>query len=171
LYDRTVTINGVSKSHAMTGWRIGYCGGPAEIVAAMATIQGQSTSNPSSVSQQAAIAALRGDRACIDEMTRQYRLRHDYLIPALNALPGVSCLPASGAFYAFADIRAAMSDLGYPTDVEFCDALLERTGVAVVPGSAFGGPGHMRLSFATSLAQLEAAVERMHAFLTANNRG
>jgi aspartate aminotransferase len=171
LYDRTVTINGVSKSHAMTGWRIGYCGGPAEIVAAMATIQGQSTSNPSSVSQQAAIAALRGDRACIDEMTRQYRLRHDYLIPALNALPGVSCLPASGAFYAFADIRAAMSGLGYPTDVQFCNALLERTGVAVVPGSAFGGPGHMRLSFATSLAQLEAAVERMHAFLTANNRG
>lgn len=167
LYDRTVTINGVSKSHAMTGWRIGYCGGPAEIVAAMSTIQGQSTSNPSSISQQAAIAALRGDAGCIAAMTREYRRRHDYLVPALNALPGVACLPAAGAFYVFVDIREAMARLGDASDTAFCDALLEQTGVAVVPGSAFGGPGHMRLSFATSLEQLEAAVARLRRFLGA----
>ena len=170
LHDRTITINGVSKSHAMTGWRIGYCGGPAEIIAAMATIQGQSTSNPSSISQQAAIEALRGDSTGIAAMAREYRRRHDYLVPALNALPGVACAPACGAFYAFVDIREAMARLGYSSDTGFCDELLERTGVAVVPGSAFGGPGHMRLSFATSLEQLEAAVTRLRQFVGGSAR-
>ena len=167
LYERTVTINGVSKSHAMTGWRIGYCGGPAEIIAAMATIQGQSTSNPSSISQQAALEALSGDQSSIVAMAREYRSRHDYLIPALNSLPGVACTPASGAFYAFADISVAMQRCGHDTDTGFCDALLEHTGVAVVPGSAFGGPGHMRLSFATSLSLLEDAVGRLGRFIAA----
>lgn len=167
LYDRTVTINGVSKSHAMTGWRIGYCGGPAEIIAAMTTIQGQSTSNPSSISQQAAVAALTAEQSVVDEMARQYRRRHDYLVPALAALPGVSCLPAAGAFYAFADIRDAMQRRGEATDSAFCDALLDEAGIAVVPGSAFGAPGHMRLSFATSLTQLEEAIARLRRFLVA----
>jgi aspartate aminotransferase len=104
LYERTVTINGVSKSHAMTGWRIGYCGGPAELIAAMATIQGQSTSNPSSIAQRAAITALEADQACVARMNVAYRERHDFLVPALNALPGVRCRPGAGTFYAFADI-------------------------------------------------------------------
>ncbi|MFM8480161.1 MAG: pyridoxal phosphate-dependent aminotransferase [Gammaproteobacteria bacterium] len=167
LYDRTVTINGVSKSHAMTGWRIGYCGGPAEIIAAMATIQGQSTSNPSSISQQAALTALNSDPAIVRRMCEQYRQRHDYLVPALNALPGVRCLPASGAFYAFADITTAMQSRGETSDTAFCDALLDQVGVAVVPGSAFGAPGHLRLSFATSLEQLQQAVQRLGRFLGA----
>lgn len=167
LYARTVTINGVSKSHAMTGWRIGYCGGPAEIIAAMATIQGQSTSNPSSISQHAALAALRADPAIVREMCAQYRQRHDYLVPALDALPGVSCLRASGAFYAFADIRGAMQRRGDASDTAFCDALLDEVGIAVVPGSAFGAPGHMRLSFATRLDLLQDAVGRLRRFLGA----
>lgn len=165
LKERVVTINGVSKSHAMTGWRIGYCGGPAEIVAAMATIQGQSTSNPSSISQRAALVALTGDQSCVQAMARQYRARHDALIPALNALPGVRCRPASGAFYAFAEIGTAMHRLGCETDTEFADRLLEEQGVAVVPGSGFGAPAHMRLSFATHQDQLRKAVERLRRFL------
>lgn len=165
LKERVVTINGVSKSHAMTGWRIGYCGGPAEIVAAMATIQGQSTSNPSSISQRAALVALTGDQSCVQAMARQYRARHDALVPALNALPGVRCRPASGAFYAFAEIGTAMHRLGCETDTEFADRLLEEQGVAVVPGSGFGAPAHMRLSFATHQDQLRKAVERLRRFL------
>ena len=167
LYARTVTINGVSKSHAMTGWRIGYCGGPAEIIAAMATIQSQSTSNPSSISQHAAVAALRADPAIVRDMCAQYRQRHDYLVPALDALPGLSCLRTSGAFYAFADIRAAMYTRGDDSDTAFCDALLDEVGIAVVPGSAFGAPGHMRLSFATRLDLLQGAVGRLRRFLGA----
>ena len=165
LYERTVTINGVSKSHAMTGWRIGYCGGPAELIAAMATIQGQSTSNPSSIAQRAAITALEADQACVARMNVAYRERHDFLVPALNALPGVRCRPGAGTFYAFADISEALQRLQMPDDTTFTEQLLEQTGVAVVPGSGFGAPGHIRLSFATELAQLEAAVERLAGFL------
>jgi len=165
LRDRVITINGVSKSHAMTGWRIGYCGGPAEIIAAMATIQGQSTSNPSSISQRAALVALTADQACVHAMAREYRQRHDMLVPALNALPGVRCRPASGAFYAFAEIGGAMARLGCATDTEFADRLLEDQGVAVVSGSGFGAPGHLRLSFATHQDQLREAVERLRRFL------
>ena len=165
LRDRVITINGVSKSHAMTGWRIGYCGGPAEIIAAMATIQGQSTSNPSSISQRAALVALNADQSCVYAMAREYRQRHDALIPALNALPGVRCRPASGAFYAFAEIGGAMGRLGCATDTEFADRLLEEQGVAVVPGSGFGAAGHMRLSFATHQDLLREALERLRRFL------
>ena len=105
LYDRTITINGCSKAYAMTGWRIGYCGGPKEIVTAMTTIQGQSTSNASSISQKAAVAALTGDQRCVADMIRAFKERHDYVVGALNGLPGVSCLPGAGTFYAFADVR------------------------------------------------------------------
>ncbi|MDE2220592.1 MAG: pyridoxal phosphate-dependent aminotransferase [Gammaproteobacteria bacterium] len=165
LYDRTVTINGVSKAYAMTGWRIGYCGGPQELVTAMGTIQGQSTSNASSISQKAGVAALNGDQECVATMNRAFRERHDYIVAALNSLPGVACRPASGAFYAFADVRKAMSKLGLPDDNAFATHLINAVGVAVVPGSGFGAPGHVRLSFACSRKMLEQAVERMRRVL------
>lgn len=167
LYDRTVTINGVSKAYAMTGWRIGYCGGPKELVTAMTTIQGQSTSNASSISQKAAIAALNGDQACVATMNRAFKERHDYIVAALNTLPGVSCRPASGAFYAFADVSQAMARLGLKDDNDFAAHLINTVGVAVVPGSGFGAPGHMRLSYACSREMLEKAVERMRKALSA----
>jgi aspartate aminotransferase len=165
LYERTVTINGVSKSHAMTGWRIGYCGGPAELISAMATVQGQSTSNPSSIAQRAAVVALNGDQKAVAMMNAAYRERHDFLVPALNALPGVRCRPGAGTFYAFADISEALQRLQIPDDATFTEQLLEQTGVAVVPGSGFGAPGHIRLSFATDLAQLQDAASRLERFL------
>jgi aspartate aminotransferase len=165
LYDRTVTINGCSKSYAMTGWRIGYCGGPKEIVTAMGTIQGQSTSNASSISQKAAVAALNGNQQCVTEMNRAYKERHDFVVAALNSLPGVSCLPGAGTFYAFADVRGAMANLGLRDDNAFSEYLINKAGVAVVPGSGFGAPGHMRLSFACSKQTLERAMERIRAVL------
>jgi aspartate aminotransferase len=161
LYDRTVTINGVSKSYAMTGWRIGYCGGPAELITAMGTIQGQSTSNPSSVSQKAATAALNGDQGCVSTMNAAFKERHDFVVAGLNALPGVKCLPGFGTFYAFADVSAAMAKLGLKDDNAFAEHLIVKAGVAVVPGSGFGAPGHMRLSFACSLETLDKALKRI----------
>jgi aspartate aminotransferase len=161
LYDRTVTINGVSKAYAMTGWRIGYCGGPKEVITAMTTIQGQSTSNASSISQKAAVAALNGDQACVARMNQAFKERHDYVVAALNTLPGVSCRPASGAFYAFADVSKAITKLGLKDDNAFAEHLIHTVGVAVVPGSGFGAPGHIRISFACSRETLEKAIERM----------
>jgi aspartate aminotransferase len=166
LYDRTVTINGVSKSYAMTGWRIGYCGGPAEVIKAMATIQGQSTSNPTSISQRAATVALNGDQSCVHEMNRHFKARHDWIVAALNTLPGVSCLPGFGTFYAFANVKGAMEKLGCADDNAFAEKLITDALVAVVPGSGFGAPDHMRLSFACSMETLEKAVERMRAILS-----
>ena len=165
LYDRTVTINGVSKSYAMTGWRIGYCGGPAEVIKAMATLQGQSTSNPTSISQAAATVALNADQTCVHEMNKHFKARHDWLVGALNTLPGVSCLPGFGTFYAFANVRGAMDHLGCVDDNAFAEKLITDALVAVVPGSGFGAPDHMRLSFACSMETLEKAVERMRRVL------
>ena len=161
LYHRTVTINGVSKAYAMTGWRIGYCGGPKDIITAMTTIQGQSTSNPSSIAQKAAVAALNGDQSCVALMNAAFKERRDVVVRGLNALPGVSCLPGAGTFYAFADVSRAMAALGCRDDSEFAELLLNEAGVAVVPGSGFGAPGHMRLSFACGLPLLEKALDRM----------
>jgi aspartate aminotransferase len=161
LYDRVVTINGVSKAYAMTGWRLGYCGGPKEIVNAMSTIQGQSTSNASSITQKAALAALNGDQKPVDLMNIEFKKRHDYFIAALNSLPGISALPGSGAFYAWADCSAAMMTFGIRDDNAFAEMLINDAGVAVVPGSGFGAPGHFRASFATSMATLEKSIERM----------
>jgi aspartate aminotransferase len=161
LYPRTITINGCSKGYAMTGWRIGYCGGPAEVVAAMATIQGQSTTNPSSISQQAAIAALNGPEEEMARMNASFKERHDFFVAGLNQLPGFRCRPGEGTFYAFADVRGAMQALGFADDVAFCDFLLEAALVAGVPGSAFGAPGHLRLSFAVGRQDLERALERI----------
>jgi len=161
LYDRTVTINGVSKSYAMTGWRIGYCGGPPELITAMSTVQGQSTSNPTSISQKAATVALNGDQGCVATMNAAFKERHDYIVGALNSLQGVSCRPGFGTFYAFADVSGAMAILGLADDNAFAEKLITEALVAVVPGSGFGAPAHMRLSFACSMATLEKAVERI----------
>jgi aspartate aminotransferase len=165
LYARTVTINGVSKAYAMTGWRIGYCGGPKEIVAAMSTIQGQSTSNASSISQRAATVALNGSQACVIEMNKAFKQRHDFVVAGLNAIPGISCRPGAGTFYAFADVTGAMHALGLKDDNAFAEYLLLEAGVAVVPGSGFGAPGHMRLSFACSMKTLEDALHRIERVL------
>jgi aspartate aminotransferase len=161
LYPRTVTINGVSKAYAMTGWRIGYCGGPKEVIQAMSTIQGQSTSNASSISQKAATVALNGDQSCVGTMNAAFKERRDFVVRALNALPGVSCLPGAGTFYAFAEVSRAISALGCRDDNEFVELLLNEAGVAVVPGSGFGAPNHMRLSFACSMETLEKALGRI----------
>jgi aspartate aminotransferase len=161
LYDRTITINGVSKAYAMTGWRIGYCGGPKEIVAAMATIQGQSTSNASSISQRASTVALNSDQSCVADMNKAFKARHDFVVAGLNAIPGISCLPGAGTFYAFAEVEGAMRALGLRDDTDFAEYLLVQAGVAVVPGSGFGAPGHIRISFACSMEMLKDALRRI----------
>jgi aspartate aminotransferase len=166
LYDRTITINGVSKAYAMTGWRIGYCGGPKAIVAAMATIQGQSTSNASSISQRAATVALNGDQSCVAEMNKAFKERHDYIVARLNDIPGISCRPGAGTFYAFANVEGAMRALGLKDDNDFAEYLLVEAGVAVVPGSGFGAPGHVRISYACSMKTLEDALGRIERVLS-----
>jgi aspartate aminotransferase len=166
LYDRTVTINGVSKAYAMTGWRIGYCGGPKDIIGAMSTIQGQSTSNASSISQRAATVGLNADQACVAEMNKAFKQRHDFVVAGLNAIPGISCQAGAGTFYAFADVSGAMRTLGIKDDTAFAEYLLIEAGVAVVPGSGFGAPGHMRISFACSMQMLEDALRRIERALS-----
>lgn len=161
LYERTVTINGVSKAYAMTGWRIGYAGGPKTIVAAMKKLQGQSTSNPCSISQAASVAALDGDQSCVSEMTKAFKSRHDYIVAALNEVPGFRCIPAAGAFYAFPDVHEAMQRKGIADDTAFAELLLREVDVALVPGSAFGAPGYLRLSYACSIDTLRDAVARI----------
>jgi len=172
LYDRTIVLNGVSKAYSMTGWRIGYCGGSSAIITAMENVQSQSTSNPTSISQVAAQAALEGDQTCIEPMVRAFRERHDFVVDAFNSMPGVTCLRAGGAFYAFPHVGAAIATLhakdliAAPTDIDFGNYLLDRAEVAVVPGSAFGSEGYIRISFATSMANLEIAMSRMQKALT-----
>ena len=162
LYPRTIVLNGVSKAYAMTGWRIGYAGGPLPLIAAMKKIQSQSTSNPASISQVAAQAALEGDRSCISTMVDAFKKRHDYIVAALDRLDGFHCLPSQGAFYAFPHVQEAIDALpAVNDDTEFAEYLLEQAGVAVVPGSAFGAPGYIRLSFATGMEQLQQAMERL----------
>ena len=161
LFDRTITINGVSKSYAMTGWRIGYCGGPSDVIGGMKKVQSQSTSNASSISQAAAIAALNGSKDEIDSMVEQYKLRHDYLYSALNDIDGFKTTPGTGAFYLFPDVTNVIEQKGFSDDVELSQYLIEKANVAVVPGSAFGSPGYIRLSYATSLELIKEAVNRI----------
>ena len=162
LYDRTLVMNGVSKAYSMTGWRIGYAAGPEWLVKAMKKVQSQSTSNPTSISQVAAEAALNGDQGCIQEMLGAFKQRHDFVVEELNRIKGVTCLPSQGAFYSFPDMREAISSLdGINDDVELAEYLLNEVGVALVPGSAFGQPGYMRLSFATSMENLSNALKRI----------
>jgi aspartate aminotransferase len=167
LYARTMVLNGVSKAYAMTGWRIGYAAGPEAIITAMENVQSQSTSNPTSISQVAAEAALNGDQSCIVPMLKAFRERHVFVVNALNQIPGLSCILAGGAFYAFPDARQAIATLhqkgviSAATDIAFAEYLLVQAGVAVVPGSAFGSEGYVRLSFATSMENLQNAITRI----------
>lgn len=167
LRSRTIVLNGVSKAYAMTGWRIGYCGGPEHIITGMENIQSQSTSNPTSISQIAAEAALNGDQSCMIPMQAAFKERNQFVTDRLNTIPGIHCLLSGGAFYAFADARQAIQKLqmnGFMknnSDIAFSELLLEKAGVAIVPGSAFGCPGYIRLSFATSMENLEKAIERI----------
>ncbi len=167
LYDRTLTTNGVSKAYAMTGWRIGYAAGPEPLIKAMKTIQSQSTSNACSVSQAAAQAALDGDQSPVGEMTAAYKQRHDYIVGALNALDGFECRPGEGTFYAFPRVSGLLQQKGLAGDTELVELLINEADVACVPGSAFGAPGYIRLSFACSLETLEEAVQRMKRVLYA----
>ncbi len=167
LYSRTMVMNGVSKAYAMTGWRIGYAAGPENIITAMENVQSQSTSNPTSISQVAAEAALNGDQGCITPMVKAFRERHIFVVNELNKIPGLSCIMAGGAFYAFPDARVAIANLHQKgilkeaTDLALAEYLLVDAGVAVVPGSAFGSEGFMRLSFATSMENLSNALMRI----------
>lgn len=158
---RTVTTNGVSKAYAMTGWRIGYAAGPLELITAMKTIQSQSTSNACSVSQAAALEALNGDQSCVGEMAAAYQARHDYVVDALNEIDGFECRRGEGTFYAFPLVQGALDALGMESDIELVEFLLNKADVACVPGSAFGAPGYMRLSFACSMESLQESVRRI----------
>ena len=167
--NRTLTINGVSKSYAMTGWRIGYAGGPADLIKAMAKIQSQSTTNPSSISQAAAVEALNGDQSFILDRANAFKGRRDFIVKALNQISGIECLNPQGAFYVFPSIKSCIGkkhkELGeIKNDTDFVTKLLEKTGVAVVQGSAFGLEGFFRISYATSMENLEKAVKRISDF-------
>ena len=167
LKDRSVILNGVSKAYSMTGWRIGYAAGPTKIIKAMTKLQSQSTSNPSSISQAAAETALKGNKECIAEMVKEFKLRHAYVVENINNINGLSCIPAEGAFYAFPYAQDAIDRLfkanviSKNNDIGLCEYLLDNANVAVVPGSAFGAEGYFRLSFATSMEKLVEAISRI----------
>lgn len=171
LFDQTVILNGVSKSYSMTGWRIGYAAGPAHIISAMENLQSQSTSNPCSISQAAAEAALNGDQSCIQPMLTAFRERHEFVVKSFNAMNGVRCARADGAFYSFPDFSEAIKTLHKngkikaENDLALTEYLLD-FGVAVVPGSAFGAEGCIRISFATSMENLQKAMERINKALS-----
>lgn len=164
LKNRTVVLNGVSKAYAMTGWRIGYAAGPVDLIAAMTTVQSQSTSNPCSIAQKAAAAALTGDQECIVQMVEAFHDRHDYVFERLQEMPGIEVKPADGTFYIFPSVAQIIEEKGYENDLVFAEALLNETGVALVPGSAFGTEGCIRLSFATSMHALREAMARLERF-------
>lgn len=162
LAPRTLVLNGVSKAYSMTGWRIGYAGGPADIIKAMKKIQGQSTSNPTSISQVAAQAALEGPQDCIVTMGAAFKERHDYVVKRLNGMAGIECLPTDGTFYVFPRVQGMIDAIpGVKDDLELAEYLIEQAGVALVPGSAFGLAGYVRISIATSQANLEKALDRI----------
>ncbi len=161
LYDQIVTVNGVSKAYAMTGWRIGYAAGPKQLITAMKTIQSQSTSNPCSISQIAALAALQGNQSALINMTKQYKKRHDYIFSAINQIKGFECCKGTGSFYIFPRIIGALQEKNLKSDTELVELLIREANVACVPGSAFGAPGYIRLSFACSLKTLKEAVKRI----------
>ena len=165
LYDRTIVLNGVSKAYAMTGWRIGYAGGPADLIKNMKKIQSQSTSNPTSISQVAAQAALEGDQSRLVEMNQAFKERHDFVLDSLNAMSGVSSVASDGTFYIFPSFHGVMEKMSIDDDVKLAEKLLAEAEVALVPGSAFGSQGHLRISFATDMGSLEKALERIGNFV------
>ena len=162
LYERTMVLNGVSKAYSMTGWRIGYAAGPQDLIAAMRKVQSQSTSNPTSISQVAAEAALTQDQSCIQTMLVEFKKRHDFVINEINKIPGINCLSTDGTFYVFPNIEKMLEKLsGVDDDLALAEYLIEKAGVALVPGTAFGCPGHIRISIATSMENLEIALDRI----------
>lgn len=162
LSNRTVIINGVSKAYAMTGWRIGYAAGPQDMITAMLKVQSQSTSGACSISQAAATAALVGSQDCVAQMQVEYKRRYEYLLNALNAIDGIECEDCDGAFYAFPSFQPIIDRMpDIRDDVELAAWMLEHAGVAMVPGTAFGAPGHLRLSFATSMENLQSCIQRI----------
>lgn len=164
LYDRTFVLNGVSKAYAMTGWRIGYAGGPADVIKAMKKIQSQSTSNPASISQAAALAALNGPQDCIKEMVSAFKLRHDTAVARLNEIEGIECIPTDGTFYLFPSVKEMVGRLnGVEDDLDLAEHLIEHAGVALVPGTAFGMHNHVRISIATSMDNINKAIDRIAA--------
>ncbi len=169
LFDRTVTINGMSKGYAMSGWRIGYAAGPAALIRGMSVIQGQSTTSASSISQAAATAALNADKSLIAPLNAAFRRRHDNVHAALAGIDGLVCPPGDGAFYLFPNIEKILARRGLADDIAFCEALLDEQGVALVPGTAFGSPGHIRISFAAPDATLDEAVSRLKQFCEARD--
>ena len=170
LKNRTLTMNGVSKSYAMTGWRIGYAGGPKEIIKAIRKVQSQSTSNPSSVSQAAAVEALNGTQKFIKTRSKEFKKRRDFVVSSLNKIKGINCLTPNGAFYVFPSCKKLLGKkTKIKTDTEFVEKLLEKSNVAVVQGSAFGLSGHFRISYATSMQKLKVAMERIKSFCESLN--
>ena len=161
LNNRVISINGVSKCYAMTGWRIGYAGGPREIITSMKTVQSQSTSNPCSISQIAATEAINGNQDCVENMVIEYKKRNDFIINALNKIPGFECNSADGAFYAFPRVDKAIQSNNLKNDIELAAFILNKAGVVVVPGTPFGAPGYIRLSYACSMNDLEKATDRI----------
>ena len=169
LKDRTLTMNGVSKSYAMTGWRIGYAGGPKDLIEAMAKIQSQSTTNPSSVSQAAAVEALNGKQDFIVERLKSFQQRRDFILNELKSIKGISCLKPEGAFYVFPSCSNLLGKKDpngkfLKTDNDFVESLLENQGIAVVQGSAFGLNGFFRISYATSMDNLKKAMKKIKIF-------
>lgn len=165
LYERSMVFNGVSKAYAMTGWRIGYAAGPTPLILAMSTVQSQNTSNPNSIAQVAAEAALKNGAKDMSLMVNALKERGEFLYSALNQVPGFKLLKPDATFYLFPDIKAAIAKQGFKDDIEFSEALLEKANVAVVPGTEFGAPNHIRLSFAIGMDKLAKAVDRIRKFL------
>ena len=162
LYAQTITMNGVSKAYSMTGWRIGYAAGSETIIKAMTKIQAQSTSNPCSISQAAALEAINGDQTCVKTMLKAFKERHDFVVDAVNNIPNMQALPSQGAFYTFVNIQSLIEQTeGINDDIEMSDYILSEAEVALIPGSAFGAPGYIRISFATSMENLQQAIERI----------
>jgi aspartate aminotransferase len=167
LYDRTVVLNGVSKAYSMTGWRIGYVGGPVSLINAMKKIQSQSTSNPTSIAQVAAQAALEGDQSYITTSNKIFQERHNYVYEQLNKISDVECHASEGTFYVFPNFQGVIDRMeNISSDIELAEYLLEKGEIAMVPGSAFGAPGYMRISFATSMENLQNAMERLEKVLS-----
>jgi aspartate aminotransferase len=163
--ERTVVVNGVSKSHAMTGWRIGYAAGPVEIIAAATKLQSQNTSNPTSIAQKAAVEALNGDQAIVEAMVKEFEKRRNVMVDRLNAIPGITCMTPQGAFYVFPEIAGLLGrkygGKVLATSSDVAAWLLDEANVAVIPGGEFGQDDHIRLSYATSMANIERGVERI----------